>query len=301
MNENYGGLLEKGLSMERLVTLCRVLDVGGLSKAAKGNPSQLSLYSRQIKDLESYFGVQLTRKVGRTIEMTDAARTLAAQARGYFREVIASRAVAGKAPLVLTIGASHSLFEWWLIPRLKRIVAGLPKGTRLRWAVMRSAELASALDDRQLDVALIRDDAVPRGMGSKPLLDARYTLFVPKSMATPECSPVQLLQRVPLALAQGGQFRSRFDAKARRSKLKLNVTLDCPSFTLAAQAAQTGQYAAFLPDFARESLRGEPLVAVDMEWKELTERKIVVAWHPRAPDTGVKALTAAIFDAERQK
>jgi DNA-binding transcriptional LysR family regulator len=298
MNE-YDELLEKkGLSLERLATLCRVVDQNGLSRAAKGDVSQLSQYSKQIKDLESFFGVALTRKVGTTAVLTEAAQKLASQVRGHFKDLLSFGVDAGKMPLTLTIGASHSLFEWWMTPRLKRINSRLPAGTRLRWAVMRSADLAQALENRQVDVAFIRSDAVPRTMRTKALLDVRYVLFVPKALVKPGESPAKLLERVPLALSQGGQFRDKFDARVKTLGLRMNIALDCPSFTLAAQAARTGQYAAMLPDFAQESLKNDPLVAMDLGWKELMERKMVVAWHPRAPEAGVKSLIATISSTD---
>ena len=60
-----------GLSLDRLRTFLRVVEAGNLSKAASGDTTRQSQFSRQIKEMESFFGVALTRRVGRRIEITD--------------------------------------------------------------------------------------------------------------------------------------------------------------------------------------------------------------------------------------
>ena len=43
-------LAQRGLSLERLGTLCRFVDAGGLSPAAGHDHARVSQYSRQIKE-----------------------------------------------------------------------------------------------------------------------------------------------------------------------------------------------------------------------------------------------------------
>jgi ribosome-associated protein YbcJ (S4-like RNA binding protein) len=43
MVDDYALLQRKGVSLERLLTLCRVVDAGGIAKAAGGDLSKLSL------------------------------------------------------------------------------------------------------------------------------------------------------------------------------------------------------------------------------------------------------------------
>jgi len=78
-------LSQSGFSMERLATFCAVADAGSIVSAAKGDLSRQSLMSRQIRELETFFGVDLVRRVGRGLELTDTGRELAAIGRQNFK------------------------------------------------------------------------------------------------------------------------------------------------------------------------------------------------------------------------
>ena len=56
----YENLFSKaGLSLERLKTFIEVVEARGFTAAAKGDPTRQSQYSRQVRELEAYFGVEL--------------------------------------------------------------------------------------------------------------------------------------------------------------------------------------------------------------------------------------------------
>lgn len=74
---------ESGLSIERLRNFCQIAHAGGITRAADGNPITQSLYSRQLKELEEYFGVELVRRKGRGIVLTSAGEKLNALACEY--------------------------------------------------------------------------------------------------------------------------------------------------------------------------------------------------------------------------
>ena len=57
MNEFARLFTVSGLSLDRLRTFLRVAEAGNLAKAAKGDATQQSQFSRQIKELEAFFGV----------------------------------------------------------------------------------------------------------------------------------------------------------------------------------------------------------------------------------------------------
>ena len=290
MNEIDSLLSKGGLSLERLATLCRVAQEGGLSKAAAGDISRLSLFSRQIKDLESFFGVALTRRMGRTVVLTDAARKLAAQVRRHFKEMAAFREAAGEISPTLSIGASQSVLEWWLWPRMAEWQKRLPIGTRIRALVMRSVDLSRAVEEHELDMALVRTDAVPRSLRSKPLFSIRYELFVPLAMLAKAGHEADLLHRLPLAIAMGGQFQAHFQSAAAKAGVEPNIQLECPSFILAARAVASGEYAAILPDLAEVAFRGLPVARQALPLAGIPPRRIAMAWHPRAPEYRLKLL-----------
>jgi len=82
---NYTELFsEHGLSIDRLKSFLDVVDAGSIVKAAGGDTNRQSQYSRQIKELETFFGAKLTRRKGRRIEITEEGERLARLIRESF-------------------------------------------------------------------------------------------------------------------------------------------------------------------------------------------------------------------------
>jgi DNA-binding transcriptional LysR family regulator len=50
---------------------------GGIAKAAPNDATRQSLISRQIKELEVYFGTELTRRKGKILSLSPAGERLA--------------------------------------------------------------------------------------------------------------------------------------------------------------------------------------------------------------------------------
>src|SRR5512135_2493226 len=112
-------LLQVGrLSLERLQSFCLVAQAGGVTKAAKGDPAKQSLYSRQVKELEEFFGAELVRRKGRGIVLTDAGERLNAVARECFASLLDFKAASKGLPMEVVIGAGESVIAWLLMPRL---------------------------------------------------------------------------------------------------------------------------------------------------------------------------------------
>jgi DNA-binding transcriptional LysR family regulator len=81
MNDNcpvmFTDLLKQGgISSDRLQRFCVVARAGGVTLTAKGDPTKQSLFSRQIKELEEFFGVDAGRPRGRGIALTLAGEQL---------------------------------------------------------------------------------------------------------------------------------------------------------------------------------------------------------------------------------
>jgi DNA-binding transcriptional LysR family regulator len=67
---------QSGLSLERLKTFREIVAVGGITAAAGNDSNRQSQYSRQLKELERYFGVELLKRGRGPVELTDAGKRL---------------------------------------------------------------------------------------------------------------------------------------------------------------------------------------------------------------------------------
>jgi len=104
-----------GLSLDRLHTFLRVAEAGNLAKAAKGEDSKQSQFSRQIKELEAFFGVGLTRRVGRRIEITSEGNQLALIIRRKFGELDDFRESMAGRSVNIRFGSQGSVIDWLLV------------------------------------------------------------------------------------------------------------------------------------------------------------------------------------------
>lgn len=266
--------------MERLATLARVHESGGLSRAANGDVSRLSQYSRQIKDLEEYFGILLTHKVGRSLELTSEGKRLAALARTHFRSLEEFASEAGAGASVIRVGASTAVQGWFLLPTLKKALPKFPN-VRVELVSGRSRELVQSVDDSRIDLALVRASAVHRKLKSASLFKMSYGLYVHQKATTKKMKASEVLSNMPLAVSDGGAFRQGLQDSASASGQELPVALVCPSHIIAAEAVHSGVYAAILPDIVQQANAGKDLIRFDLPFKHDGARTIQAVWRAR--------------------
>ena len=277
-------LSEGGLSLDRLQSFCLVAQAGGVTKAAKGDPTKQSLFSRQVKELEEFFGAELMRRKGRGIVLTPAGERLNVVARECFASLLDFKRGCKGLPVEIVIGAGESLIRWLLIPKLAEVQKSLPNA-RLKFLNLPTNELVRRLSDGLIDFGVVRKDAVTRPLRVASLGMMGYSLFLPagaKAGADGREHDAKVLDGVALATLEGeGSFRQELAAVARRHKFRLNIQLECSSFPLVASALETGGMAAVLPSIARVELGRAGIKEVKAAPLKSFGREICLVWNPR--------------------
>ena len=115
----YKDLFSKaGLSLERLKTFIEVVEARGFTAAAKGDPTRQSQYSRQIRELETYFGVELLVRGRGRFALTPPGEALLGLARSHLAGLDDLRRTCADAPVEVRVAAGESLLQWLVVPRL---------------------------------------------------------------------------------------------------------------------------------------------------------------------------------------
>ena len=271
-------LSQSGFSMERLANFCAVADAGSIAHVAKGDPSRQSLVSRQIRELESFFAVELIRRKGRGLEITEAGRELAAIGRQNFNGLADYAARCRGLEWSVRIVASNSVAQWLLLPRLKA-VAKAQANVCFEIFHEQTRDMVTGTREGTFDVAFVRKDALVPGLKYAVLGEIGHSLFVPMSLAkTPPKSIAEALATLPMALPIGGKMRESIEALAGGS---LRVALSCTSYLQAAEAVRSGMSAAVLPDTALLALHGQRLHRLPIP----DRFTLCLAWTPRNVDT----------------
>ena len=281
--DKYETLFNRGgLSLDRLRNFVLIADAGGLSLAAERDPTRMSLFSKQIKELETFFGVALTRRQGRTLLFTEAGNQLAQLARGYLSGLEDFQQACQGVPQTLSIASGNSVLEWLLLPQLAKLRQALPN-TWFELQTGRTQELVQRLTDMSVDLALVREDALLRPLKSNRLRQLTYSLFIPQRLAGPFRSGKleAALAGLPLATSVGGQFRDYLEAAASKARCPIRIELSCSSFTQAARAVKSGAYGAVLPSLAAMEFTHSEVVEVPLPFLKSYARPICLAWNPR--------------------
>jgi DNA-binding transcriptional LysR family regulator len=256
-----------GLSIDRLHTFLQVVEAGNISKAALGDATKQSQFSRQIKEMEAFFGVALTRRVGRRIEITEEGNRLALLIRRQFSELDDFRESMAGRSINVRIGSQGSILNWLVMPRL--MTQQTIGNVTLELEQMRSLDVVRAVADGRLDFGIVREDALPKGLKRWKLGQVGYAVFAANALWKNAASAEELIAKAPvIELLRGGQFSTRWQAWLEKQKLHPKVIARVSSFTDAAKAVQAGHAAAMLPvlaavDFDKKKFQSHPIPALD--------------------------------------
>jgi len=271
---------EGGLSLDRLRTLCAVDEAKGITRAAGGDPAKQSLYSRQIRELEAFFGTELTRRKGKGIELTTAGKKLAREARSQLVALQDFRAAARTEPTELRLAAGISILEWVLLPHIKELRAAAP-GARFQLLTARTRDILDGLRDHTIDLAIVRKTAVSSPLRFVPHTSLRYAVFAPASWVRSAGRWEALAAKHPFALTMGGEFRAEFDKAFRKEKSALPISFECSSFTQAAELVRSGQAFSILPTIAGCPLSHAKVKELPFPPLARYRRELGIAYHPR--------------------
>jgi DNA-binding transcriptional LysR family regulator len=273
-------LSQGGLSLERLGTFCRVARAGGMTRAAGGDAVRQSQYSRQVKELEAFFGAELLKRHGRTVSLTEAGQRLARLAEAQLSALGDFRRECRNQTVPVSIGGGESLFRWNLIPNWKRLVEEVP-GVDFRLLNLRSADVVRRLRDGELDLGLVRQDAVHAPLRKSPFARVGFALYAPKRMVSGAANDWKMLLGRPLVGLEGdGEFQGRLAGWAETQGVRLAFRLVLPSFPLVAEALRATQLSGVLPEAASSEMADAGFARVKPPGFRALERQISVAWSP---------------------
>jgi DNA-binding transcriptional LysR family regulator len=274
-------LQKRGLSLERLDSFCKIVLAGGLSQAADGHAGRVAQLSRQVRDLEEFFGVELLLRTGRGMVPTESGEELFRIIRHDLRLLDDFRVKCAGQPGVIRITAGNSVIHWCLGPALGDLAKRLPD-FHLDVRALRTFERVPAVRNHECDFAIVRREALTPQLKGKPLLTMHYRLFVRRDLlakaGTKDAN--KLLEKLPLALPPEGDFRLALDRAADRQQVRPKVVLHVTSFTMAACAVHTGHYAAILPHVAARDFDGKEFAILSVPLLGAYAQHLHLAWNP---------------------
>jgi DNA-binding transcriptional LysR family regulator len=273
---------ERGLSLDRIRTFYMVAEAGGFTKAAGKSANRQSQFSRQIHELEEFFGLELLKRHRKGISLTPAGERLRRIAREIFAALEDFKTVCEDEPQRFSIGAGDALLQWLVFPQVGALQRALPD-VAIDVFGLPTLEIVDRVEDARLDFGLVRKDAANKTQKFQSLGIEDYSLFVPRQLLGNQKRPGvnEVIAKVPLTTIAGeGRFRAGLERQARKQKLRLTYSLCCSTFPQAARALRSERYAAILPTIAADDLDVTRYVRLAAPFLEA--REICLIWNPRA-------------------
>jgi DNA-binding transcriptional LysR family regulator len=269
-----------GLSLERLLTFCAVVEAGSIKMAAKGDPTRQSQFSRQIKELEEALTVKLFDRNGKHLTLNESGRKVALLAQSFLEELHQVRAANGA--VVVSIGAAESVLRWVLFPKLDELGRQCPQA-RFEFQNLRTLDAISRVQDGTLHFGLVREDAVPPGLESYLVAEMRYALAVPRVILPQgRAEDVFLLRTLPIGiLSSDGRLKQGIEDLARAEGFSLNVKMVADSFALLIEAAPRARCAVVMPAAAANELPSSQFAVISPEQFQNLTRRLCIISNPK--------------------
>lgn len=290
-----------GLSLDRLRSFLEMAEAGSIARAAPGDAVRQSQISRQIRELEEFFGAELTQRRGKTLVLTPAGRRLADLVRSQLQGLDDFRREQAGQPKAFVIGAGASTLEWLLTPRLPALAEALG-GAQLRTESHRSRALVEAVREGRVDLAVVRRDAIPDASkrNCHPLLKLTFHLCVPRRLLARGTEAGDLADtgrwgKLPFAAGRdGGQLDQAIREAMVRAGVDFRPRFECGSMLQVRQLVTQESCAAVLPNLALKGLEERKFLIAPFTPLGDYGRALVLHWNPRQMELrGVEARTLA--------
>lgn len=284
VNRMFEKLFDRGgLSLERLHALILLADEGSLIRAAKGDSGLQSRYSHHLKELSTYFGVDLTERVGKTVRLTENGEALVRLAREHFQSLLRfSDELQGRAAS-FRLGAGDSLLQWLVIPTIAELRR---PSNNLRFVLQNLGpeEIMARLIDQRLDFGLLGRDSPLNGLSAKTVCLVRQIIVVPDQIGARRgmlTLRYALLDCPHASLVGESALRRSLQEIARSLGGNFEPELQCGSVSQCVAAVQTGRFAAVLPVWSWDTGTPLPHAICEDPLLDSLDQELALVWNPR--------------------
>ncbi len=274
-----------GLSLDRLRSFLEVAEVGSIAKASPADINRQSLISRQIRELEEFFGVELTVRRGKTLAVSAAGERLAVLIREQFRDLQDFQREQKQVWKTFSIGAGASILEWLVMPATNGLRAALGPAC-LQFTTMRSRQVVEAVRDGKVDFGIVREDALPEGLPRRELVQLTFHLchhghFVAGLPRSQWDTPAKWAKLPFAANAGGGQLDQTFRAAMEQVCGSFRPAFECDSLLQVRELVQLGMCAGVLASIGTQGLQEEGILVRGFAPLADYGRPLMLHWNER--------------------
>jgi DNA-binding transcriptional LysR family regulator len=261
-----------------LETLSQIVSQGSIAQASGGNPNRQSQFSRQVAELEEWFGMPLMDRSSVPNKPTAAALRISREVEAFMSNLDSVRENAADGRREVVFGAGERMIRSYLVPWAAKI-----RERNLRWVFrnLTSDGVRGELLAKRIDFGILRKDGCPAGLISVGMKPIPMCLLLPSDRKkTKGKLKWEDLAEEPLVILEGdGPFNRFLKEKASGHPVELDAMVECSSWTQVIDAMSGFGIAGFLPkDMEKQFPAG--FTVVPLAGLEDYSEDYVIAWSP---------------------
>lgn len=264
------------MELRQLRYFVRIVELGSMSRAAIDLDMVQSALSQQISRLEGELSTRLLQRTSKGAVPTEAGIAFFHEAQLTLRHADQAVRAAQQARLsgAVSIGLSPTIASVLGLPLMQAMRERYP-AVHLHMVSALSGHLASLLNARQLDLAILFDAQAARRWGVMALLEEKLYLIQSKHrpvLASSACITLAQLEKVPLVLPSCSHgLRNAIVSAATQSGLQLDIALEIDGLPLLMEAVMAGMGATVQP-WSAVKLHHD--AHEHFQWSEITDAQV---------------------------
>jgi len=270
------------MELRQLRYFIRIVELGSMGRAALDLGVGTPALSQQISRLEGELSTRLLQRTTTGVLPTDAGLAFFRQAQLAIRHADAAAQAARQARLAghVSIGLAPSTSGVLALPLLEAMRERYPD-VRLRVVESLSGNLATMLNARQLDLAVLFETDGARRWSVLPLLDERLFVIGRRDlpgMPTGRSVRIARLASLPLVLPSGTHgLRAILDAAFARERCAPHVVLEIDGLAVLMDAVRAGLAATIQPGAATVRLPADEMARIELAERSARRRNLLAS------------------------
>ena len=292
------------MELRQLRYFVRVVELGSMGRAAAELGVVTSALSQQISRLEGELSTRLLQRSAAGVRPTDAGLAFLHQAQLVLRHADDAVRAAQQSRLSghVSVGLAPTTASVLGLPLMRAMRERYPD-VRLHLVESLSGHLATMLNSRQLDLAILFQADSGRRWSVTPLLDERlFVVAAPTLPGRPVSAKVKLKQlgALPLLLNTGTHgLRATIDAAFARARVVPNIVAEIDSLAMLMDAVRAGLGASIQPGAATARLAGDALAVSEVADADAKRSNLLVSLSDDELSPAALAARVVIADVAR--
>lgn len=270
------------MELRQLRYFVKVCELRSMGRAAIELGVVTSALSQQISRLEGELSTRLLQRSSTGVIPTDAGVAFLQQAQLTLRHADEAVRAAQQARLSghVSVGLAPTTASVLGLPLIREMRARYPD-VRLHLVESLSGNLASMLQSRQLDLAVLFETATPRRWSIEPLLDEKLFVLAAVGLAQRPPGPkVRLAQLagVPLIMPSAGHgLRASLTSAFARARIEPFVVAEIDGLALLMDAVRAGLGATIQPGAALARQPADDVLSSQITDNHVGRRSLLVS------------------------